>query len=87
MTITITQTQPDISYHPDFEKYQSRSAKIRAQLPLDSTLPPSFPEQLAGPLVWEGKDFKNESDWTLVLNAEHLREIHQALRHFNCESN
>lgn len=83
MSVTATQTQPDISYHPDFEKYQLRSARIKAQLPSDSELLQGFPEQLTGPIVWEGEDFENEDDWTLALNAEQLEEIHGALEHFN----
>jgi hypothetical protein len=66
MSVTATQTEPDISYHPNLEK-----------------LPRGFPEQLTGPIVWEGEDFENEDDWTLALNAEQLEEIHGALEHFN----
>jgi len=83
MAATLTQTQPDISYHPDFEKYKLRTERLKAFRP-DSGLPPGFPEQLTGPLVWEGKDFTDEKDWTFSLTDAHLEEIHNALQKFKC---
>jgi hypothetical protein len=84
MAATITQTQPDISYHPDFEKYQLRTERLKP-LRASNGLPLGFPEQLTGPLVWEGKDFTNEKEWTFSLTESHLEEIHNALQHFKCE--
>jgi hypothetical protein len=85
MALTQSQPrQPDISYHPDFEKYQLRSARLkelRARAP-DSSLPAGFPKQLTSPLVWEGKDFVDESEWTVSLSGPQLAEIHEALLHF-----
>jgi len=74
--------QPDISYHPDFEKYQLRTERVKAQLPHPTRLPDGFPDQLTGGLVWDGKDFTNELEWTFSLNEDHLAEIHEALLHF-----
>jgi hypothetical protein len=84
MAATLTRTQPDISYHPDFEKYKLRTERVKAQLPPHSSLPVGFPESLAGPLVWEGKDFTDEGEWTFTLNESHLDEIHKALQYFMC---
>jgi hypothetical protein len=80
--MALTQKQPDISYHPNFEKYQLRSERLKALRPANSGLPTGFPEQLRGPLVWEGKDFTDEKEWTFSLNESQLEEIHQALVHF-----
>jgi hypothetical protein len=84
--MAITLVQPDISYHPDFKKYQLRTEKIKTQLPDNTTLPTGFPKELKGPLVWEGKDFTEESDWTFYLNGTQLQEIHQALTYFKSEN-
>jgi len=83
--VTERTTQPDISYHPDFKKYQLRTERIKARLPQGVKLPPKFPEKLTGPLVWEGKDFTDERDWTFVLSDAQLKEIHDALVHFKCK--
>ncbi|KAF8865686.1 putative TfdA family oxidoreductase [Acephala macrosclerotiorum] len=81
-TLTLTQQQPDISYHPDFEKYKLRTERRKAQGLPSSGLPVGFPAQLTGPLVWQGKDFKDESPWDLILTEPQLEEIHAALEHF-----
>jgi hypothetical protein len=83
--MALTQRQPDISYHPDFQKYQSRTERIKAQLPPKIGLPAGFPAQLTGPLVWEGKDFTDESQWTFSLNESQFEEIHNALINFKSE--
>lgn len=80
--MALTQRQPDISYHPDFQKYQLRSERLKAQRPSEPKLPGSFPFQLAGPLVWEGKNFTDESQWIFSLDGSQYEEIHQALIHF-----
>jgi len=84
-TLTQTQTQPDISYHPDFQKFQLRTERLKATRKADSSLPPGFPEQLTGPLVWEGEDFTDEKQWTFSLTEAHLEDIHNALQHFKCK--
>lgn len=82
--ITITRTQPDISYHPDLNKFHLRTERLKAERDPEATLPSGFPKELTGTLVWEGQDFKDDRDWTLVLNEEQLAEIHDALLHFKC---
>jgi hypothetical protein len=81
MATSITQTQPDISYHPDPENFRLRSERLKSQI-VTRGIPPRFPEQLTGGLVWEGVDFTNEREWTFSLTDEHLKEIDQALAHF-----
>lgn len=88
MSATQTQTlahQPDISYHPDFQKYQLRSERIRPPNASNSKLPEGFPQYLTGPLVWEGLDWTDERQWTLVLSQQDREEIDGALKKFKCE--
>ena len=84
-TIISHAIQPDISYHPDKQKYLLRKEQVEAGLPSNTKLPPQFAEQLTGPLVWSGEDFTNEREWTFVLSEPHFKEIHEALLHFKCE--
>lgn len=81
--MTVVQ-QPDISYHPDRKKFQQRTERIKARQQGPPSLPVDFPTQLDGPLVWEGKQWTNEDDWTFSLNGDQLTEIHEALLHFKC---
>lgn len=85
MSTTITTIQPDISYHPDYTKFQLRTERLKPSRPANPQLPHGFPHKLTGPLVWEAKDFEDESEWTLVLTSDHLSEIHEALIHFKCK--
>ena len=76
--------QPDIAYHPDEAKWKARTARRLAEdpsLPL-TPLPEGFPQVLESPLVWEGKDWKDESQWTYNLSEAELKEIDAALKHF-----
>lgn len=85
MSTTTTQTeatQPDISYHPDFTKYQLRTERLKHQRAADIGLPEGFPRNLRGPIVWEGKNFTDDKQWTLSLNKENLEEVHHALISF-----
>ncbi|KAJ5729000.1 uncharacterized protein N7483_003508 [Penicillium malachiteum] len=82
-TQTITKpTQPDIQYHPDWTKYQARSQRRKETESLQTTLPAGFPEKLVSPLVWEGKDIENRSDWIYQLTDAQLDEIDAALNSF-----
>jgi hypothetical protein len=85
MSTTATETQakqPDITYHPDFTNFQLRTERLKSQRPSNIGLPAGFPEKLEGPIVWEGKDFTDDKQWTLSLNEENLEEIYNALVHF-----
>jgi hypothetical protein len=78
--------QPDIDYHPDEANWKARTARRLAedpQLP-QTSLPDGFPLKLQSPLVWEGKDWKDENEWVYNLKAEELTEIDDALKHFKC---
>ncbi|KAI1738278.1 TfdA family taurine catabolism dioxygenase TauD [Xylaria scruposa] len=90
-TATITSTvltalappgQPDISYHPDYEKYQARVARRLQEGNLPKSLPEGFPEKLTGDLVWDGQTVADTYNWTYVLSPEHLAEIDRAVAHF-----
>lgn len=80
-----TQTQPDISYAPDRERWTTRTAQRLAEDPtlLSIQLPEGFPRKLDSALVWEGKDWKNESQWVYNLSPADLKEIDEAVRHFH----
>ena len=76
--------QPDIAYHPDWDKYQARAARRLRTEDLPKTLPDGFPTELKGELVWDGETIAQEYNWTYVLSAEQLDEIDRALAHFKC---
>ena len=77
--------QPDIHYHPDRQKWEARAARRLADNPsLPTTaLPDGFPKVLNSPLVWEGRDWKDEKQWVYELNASELKEIGDAVKHFH----
>lgn len=77
--------QPDISYAPDYDKYQARAARRVQSENLPTTLPDGFPEQLKSDLVWEGNTLADTYDWTYVLSEDQLAEIDQAVGHFKCQ--
>ncbi|EAW10806.1 TauD/TfdA family dioxygenase [Aspergillus clavatus NRRL 1] len=75
-------TQPDIQYHPDYDKYKARGQRRKATESLPQTLPPGFPEKLSSPLVWEGKDIEQRDDWIYKLDDAQREEIDAALKSF-----
>jgi hypothetical protein len=76
--------QPDISYHPNWDKYQARVARRTQTEDLPKTLPEGFPKELKGDLVWEGESLAQKYDWTYVFSAAQLAEIDNAVNHFKC---
>ena len=80
-----TRRQPDISYTPDRERWSTRIAQRLAEDPTlpSIPLPEGFPQKLESPLVWEGKDWENESQWVYNLSPAELKEIDEAVRHFH----
>ena len=76
--------QPEIAYHPDFDRYQVRSQHRQETEKLPTTLPSGFPKLLSSPLVWDGKDVESSNDWIVELSEAQLDEIDQALSHFKC---
>jgi hypothetical protein len=44
-------------------------------------LPPRFPRQLRGPMVWTGQTL-NEQEYTYELSAMEVQELEQAMQHF-----
>ncbi|KAF7294661.1 Clavaminate synthase-like protein [Mycena indigotica] len=85
MTATEGPKQPDISYHPDAKKFRARTARRLAEDPSlpQQPLPANFPDRVDGPIVWEGKDWTDESQWVYNLSQTQLNEIDGALAHFN----
>ena len=86
-TSTITEAalrQPDIDYHPDHVKYLARTARRLQSDPSlsESPLPAGFPPQVEGPIVWEGADWKEEKQWVYELSQAELKEIDDAIKHF-----
>ncbi|KDQ08466.1 hypothetical protein BOTBODRAFT_165901 [Botryobasidium botryosum FD-172 SS1] len=76
--------QPDISYHPDEKKFKERTARRLAEDPSlpQAPLPAGFPAKVGGPIVWEGKEWRDEKQWVYQLNPTELEEIDRALSHF-----
>ena len=86
-TSTITEAAPrqlDIDYHPDHVKYLARTARRLQSDPSlpKSPLPAGFPTQVEGPIVWEGADWKEEKQWVYELSQVELKEIDDAIKHF-----
>ena len=77
--------QPDIAYAPDFVKYQSRVDRRLKTETLPKQLPPGFPAELKGDLVWDGRTLAESYNWTYTLNPDQLAEIDRAVAHFQCE--
>ncbi|KAF8995161.1 taurine catabolism dioxygenase TauD [Cyathus striatus] len=77
--------QPDITYHPDRAKWHARTARRLSEDSslLQKPLPNGFPKKLESPLVWEGKDWKDEPQWVYQLTEEQLKEIDDAVKHFH----
>ncbi|KAJ2936625.1 hypothetical protein H1R20_g468, partial [Candolleomyces eurysporus] len=77
--------QPDIEYHPDEAKWKARTARRLVEDPSlpDTPLPEGFPKVLESPLVWEGKDWTDEAQWTYQLSDAQLEEIDAALKYFH----
>jgi hypothetical protein len=78
-------SQPDIAYHPSPEGWHARTARRLAENPslVKTPLPEGFPAKVESPLVWEGKDFKNEAQWVYNLTESDLKEIDDAVKHFH----
>lgn len=83
--VTVVQSQPDIQYQPDFEKYLDRSRRRQQSENLPTVLPPGLAQELSSPFVWDGKDVENREDWIVTLTDTHLKEIDQSLNHFKCK--
>ncbi|KAI0308629.1 hypothetical protein OF83DRAFT_1180571 [Amylostereum chailletii] len=77
-------SQPDITYHPDHNKYLARTARRLQEDPTlpQQPLPAGFPEKVEGPIVWEGSDWTDEKQWVYVLSNVELKEIKDGVEHF-----
>ncbi|THH21099.1 hypothetical protein EW146_g405 [Bondarzewia mesenterica] len=76
--------QPDIDYHPDHAKYLARTVcRLKEDPSLPSTpLPAGLPSKVEGPIVWQGADWKEEKQWVYELSEAELKEIDDAIKHF-----
>lgn len=50
-----------------------------------SNLPAGFPNVLDSQMSWLGGTYSNESSYAVVLDAEDLAELNNALAHFKCK--
>ncbi|KAF9477034.1 hypothetical protein BDN70DRAFT_934573 [Pholiota conissans] len=77
--------QPEIGYQPNEIQWKVRAAKRLGEDPAlpRTPLPEGFPAKLESPLVWEGKNWKDPKEWEYELSADHLKEIDDAVKHFN----
>ncbi|PYH97867.1 putative TfdA family oxidoreductase [Aspergillus ellipticus CBS 707.79] len=82
MTAVLTPTQPDIQYHPDWDKYQARTSRRKATETLQQSVPHGFPTQLDSKLVWEGQEVESRDDWVVQLTDAELDEIDATLKSF-----
>jgi hypothetical protein len=76
--------QPDITYTPDFDKYQVRTKKRLTTEKLAQSLPDGFPSKLESDFVWEGETVNKSYDWVYELGAKDVAELEAALEHFKC---
>ncbi|OCL02523.1 Clavaminate synthase-like protein [Glonium stellatum] len=75
--------QPDITYTPDFAKYQARThLRLQTETLSQTGLPSGYPQHLVSDLVWEGEGLAQKYDWIYKLTAEQIEELENALTHF-----
>lgn len=75
-------THPDITYAPDYDKYQARTQRRLATESLPDSLPPGFPSHLSSPLAWTGANIASSYNWNYTLSTDDIAEIDGALQHF-----
>lgn len=80
--VGLLNTQPDISYAPDLDKYKARTRRRLNSETLPKSLPAGCPKKLNSKLVWEGRDLEDAFEWVLQLTSSDLEEVESALRHF-----
>ncbi|KAJ5126733.1 hypothetical protein N7448_007512 [Penicillium atrosanguineum] len=78
--------QPDIQYHPEFERYKERTRRRKETETLQDTVPVGFPQKLTSPLVWEGKEIEKRDDWVYQLSDAQLDEIDKGLQIFKARN-
>ncbi|CAG8956683.1 hypothetical protein HYFRA_00012227 [Hymenoscyphus fraxineus] len=75
--------KPDISYAPDFEKYQARTKRRLESENLSAvTLPEGFPRKLESEFVWEGKELEGRYEWIYELSEVQVEEVERGLEYF-----
>ncbi|KAL0095870.1 putative TfdA family oxidoreductase [Phycomyces blakesleeanus] len=76
-------SQPDITYLPNYKKWKARTAHRLEKEILPTDLPAKFPKRLYGPKVWTGSDYEGkEGQWIYTMSKDELQEIHIAILAF-----
>ncbi len=84
-TVSLPTAQPDISYTPDFDKYQARTQRRLVTEKLDlQSLPVGFPSKLESDFVWDGESITGNYEWVYKLSEKEIAEVEDALAHFKC---
>jgi len=73
---------PDISWVPDAALFEKRSAARAYMRELQPELPPGWPNELRGPLVWSGEDWKSEKQFVYMLSEAERLDLRSALVQF-----
>jgi hypothetical protein len=74
--------QPDITYQPDRQKYNTRTKRRLENERLSKELPCGFPKKIESPLAWKGSDLIARYEWVTLLTEEDIEEIKQAVLYF-----
>lgn len=82
-TVIETIPGPDIQWNPSFETFQARvEALSKLDVPRPQNVPEAFPAVVAGPHVWTGAEFEDESKYAMQLSEAEVFEIERALSFF-----
>jgi hypothetical protein len=77
-----TEDYADIRYELNERKYLERSKKRLASGGLPNDVPPGFPANLQGALVWSTADLPNEEQYIIRIGPTDKEEIRYALAFF-----
>ena len=73
---------PDIGWVPDAALFEKRSAARAYMREVQPNLPPGWPDELRGPLVWSGEDWKSEKQFAYMLSEAERLDLRNALVQF-----
>jgi hypothetical protein len=85
MAAALGEARPDISYEPDLQKHEQRTAaRLQADPSLPNTpLPPGFPSSMdTSVLYFDENSFQSENEYTYNLTDKELKEIKKAVQYF-----
>ena len=81
----IIDVRPDISYEPNRQTYEKRTAARLKANPLlpDTPLPQGFPSSMGtATLYFDENSYQSENEYTYNLTDKELKEIKKAVQHF-----